>query len=544
MFSMISRNAISRTAILPLAVIVGVASVISFAARNRLTTGPVVAAHDDGLADVVETIDQHLEAHWTADELTPAKSVGDLHILRRLSLALHGTIPSLEEIRRFEADTAPHRMQRWTTEMLADTRFADYFAERLARGFVGVEGGQFVVYRRGHFVNWLAGELAENKPYDEIVRTIIASKGRWTDTPATNFVTAAIASGDIDENKLAGRTVRAFLGQRIDCAQCHDHPFVDAWKQSHFEGLAAQFGQAELTAFGVEDRSHRKYEIEDGEPPEKRTVKPGVPFHPEWLPKKGTRRERLAGWVTHPQNRRFERAIANRVWGLMFGRPFNAPVDDLPDPGDPTKPDVLDLLGADFRAHGCDLRRLIRVIAATRAFRLDSVHSAADDATWEQLEKTWAVFPMTRLRPEQVIGSMLQAASLRTIDRNSHLIVRLIRLLRENQFVKEYGDLGESELDEQAGTIPQALLRMNGKLSRDTTAVNILNASGRISAFAQSDEQTLETIFLVCLTTRPSATLRSHFLRELKKVQGEPHRRVIEDVFWDLFNSEGFSWNH
>jgi hypothetical protein len=122
--------------------------------------------------------------------------------------------------------------------------------------------------------------------------------------------------------------------------------------------------------------------------------------------------------------------------------------------------------------------------------------------------------------------------------------VRLIRLLRENQFVKEYGDLGESELDEQAGTIPQALLRMNGKLSRDTTAVNILNASGRISAFAQSDEQTLETIFLVCLTTRPSATLRSHFLRELKKVQGEPHRRVIEDVFWDLFNSEGFSWNH
>ncbi len=536
----------SRTAILPLAVIVGVASVISLAARSRLATGPVVAAEADGLTETVSVIDQHLEALWVADALTPTQDVPELHVLRRLSLALHGTIPSLEEIRRFEADTAPNRMQRWTSKMLDDARFADYFAERLARGFVGVEGGQFVVYRRGHFVNWLAGELAENRPYDQIVRTVIASKGRWTDTLATNFVTAAIASGDIDENKLAGRTVRAFLGQRIDCAQCHDHPFVDAWKQSHFEGLAAHFGQAELTAFGIEDRRQRKYVIEDGEPLEKRTVPPGVPFHPEWLPKKGTRRERLAAWVTHPENRRFERAIANRVWGLMFGKPFDTTVavDDLPDPGDPEKPDLLDLLGADFRTHGYDLRRLIRVIAASRAFRLDSVHPTDDEETWKRLRKAWAVFPVTRLRPEQVIGSMLQAASLRTIDRNSQLIVRIIRFLRENQFVKEYGDLGDNELEEQSGTIPQALLRMNGPLSRDTIAVNILNASGRISAFAQTDERTLETIFLVCLTTRPSPTLRSHFLPELKKVQGEPHRRAIEDVFWDLFNTERFSWNH
>src|SRR5262249_8970574 len=94
--------------------------------------------------------------------------------------------------------------------------------------------------------------------------------------------------------------------------------------------------------------------------------------HPEWLPGTGTRRERLAAWITHPDNRRLERATANRIWGLMFGKPFHAPVDDLPDPTTSAERDVLDLLGSDFRAHHCDLRRMIRVIAASRPFQLDS----------------------------------------------------------------------------------------------------------------------------------------------------------------------------
>ena len=202
---------------------------------------------------------------------------------------------------------------------------------------------------------------------------MISERGLWTDKPEVNFVAAVVTEGVVDHNKLAGRTVRAFLGQRIDCAQCHNHPFAD-WKQSQFEGLAACYGQVNISPVGVEDnnvdKSMAPYRLQDRLTLQDRDVEPAVPFHAEWMPDEGRTRERLAAWVTHPANRRFDRAIVNRVWGLMFGRPWIQPVDDLPNPNDagidPT--DLLDVLGADFRAHGCDLKRLVSTIAATRVF--------------------------------------------------------------------------------------------------------------------------------------------------------------------------------
>jgi hypothetical protein len=276
----------------------------------------------------------------------------DLQVLRRLSLALHGTIPALEEIRQFEADQRPDRLEHWTRRLLADPRFAWYFAERLARAFVGNEDGQFVVFRRDRFVAWLSEQLQRNTPYDELVRTMISANGLWTGKPATNFVTAAVADGEIDENKLAGKTVRAVLGQRIDCAQCHDHPFA-SWKQQQFSGLAAFYGQVQTSLVGIEDKEMKdgkpvEFTMENRQSAEQQVVPVGVPFHPEWLPDEGSRRSRLAAWVTHPENRRFERAIANRVWALMFGRALSEPVDDLPDPTDDSH-DPLALLGAAFR---------------------------------------------------------------------------------------------------------------------------------------------------------------------------------------------------
>ena len=249
-----------------------------------------------------------------------------------------------------------------------DNRFADYFAERLGRSYVGTEMGQFVVFRRDRFIDWLRQQLARNTPYDEMARQMISATGLWTDHPATNYVTAAIADGELDENKLAGRTVRAFLGQRIDCAQCHDHPFAE-WKQAQFQGLASLFGQTQTSPVGLEDKAKKVYEVQDRKTLKKHVVEPAVPFHPEWLPKSGTRRARLAAWITHPDNRRFERATANRVWGLLFGKPYHSPVDDLPDPPDAQEKELLDLIGADFREHGYDLRRMIRVIVASRPFR-------------------------------------------------------------------------------------------------------------------------------------------------------------------------------
>jgi hypothetical protein len=151
---------------------------------------------------------------------------------------------------------------------------------------------------------------------------------------------------------------------------------------------------------------------------------------------------------------------------------------------------------------------------------------------------------MTRLRPEQVIGSMLQAASLQTIDRNSHLFTRTVRFFRENDFLKEYGDLGEDELDERAGTIPQALLRMYGKLSHEIIATSPLNATGRIAALAPNDAARLDTLYLVCLTRRPTAEEAAELLPQFEAASEGSRPQALEDLCWALFNSGEFSWNH
>src|SRR5206468_2650089 len=144
----------------------------------------------------------------------------------------------------------------WTAGLLADPRSSDYLGERFARALVGTIDGPFLIYRRGRFVSWLADELHADRPYDQIVRQLIASDGLWTSEPATNFITVAITAGmqnkGPDETKLAARVYRAFLGIRIDCAQCHDHPFA-SWKQEDFHNLAAFFAHTEQSFTGIRE---------------------------------------------------------------------------------------------------------------------------------------------------------------------------------------------------------------------------------------------------------------------------------------------------
>src|SRR5262249_4980787 len=158
-------------------------------------------------------------------------------------------------------------------------------------------------------------------------------------------------------------------------------------------------------------------------------------------------------WVTDPRNPNFSRATVNRVWALMMGRPLAEPVDDLPASGE-LHP-ALDLLAADFSSHDYDMHRLIRVIAAARPFRLDSVTTATNP---KLQEKSWAVFPMTSLRPEQIAGALFQAASVTTTGPQSHWFTRLATYTGRNDFVRRYGDSGEDEFDDRTGTIPQRLL--------------------------------------------------------------------------------------
>ncbi len=528
----------------PLFVIGLVALLCSWATSGprRVTELLAERSVDADLAPAITEVNQHFAARWRDEQLSPAAPADELLVLRRWMLSLMGTVPSLEEIRQFEADSQPQRLERWLVKLLDDRRFADYFAARLSRCFVGADPGQFIIFRRDRFDSWLSQQIREHRPYDDIVRSMVGANGLWTGQPESNFITAAFANDDLDENKLAARSARAFLGQSMDCAQCHNHFFAE-WKQEQFEGLAAHFGQTEVK-FGVFENTDKSFTVKDRKTLADRTVQPTVPFHEEWLPNDGTPRERLGQWITHRDNRRFERAIANRVWGLMFGKPFMAPVDDMPNPPKETQRDVLDILGADFRAHGCDLRRLIQVIALSQPFLAASQSNETDADIADRQTEAWAVFPLTRLRPEQIIGSLLQAGYVQTIDQNSHVFVRFIRFTKERDFVEAYGDLGDQELVDRAGTISQALLRMNGEITRDVIKIDPLSVSNRIANMCREDRDAIDAGFLACLTRRPTEEEIAHFTSMLTDQQHRDRGAKVEDLLWSLVNSPEFSWNH
>jgi len=549
------RRSLPAFALAVLLLLVGAAARDPLSARNRKSVSelptPARAVELDWQADTTVLAINHLLAGRRARAgIDPANAADDLTLLRRLWLALAGTIPSLEEIRRFEADSAPGAVDRAVAILLADRRSADALARRLASPLVGDEKGEFIVFRRDRFTTWLADQIAANRSWDGIVREMVAARGLWTDTPAVNFVTQAAADGAIDADKLAGRMARVFLGIRIDCAQCHDHPFA-AWKQNDFEGLAACFGQVRLSAVAVAVEHRRVYRSERASAAtpvtgEGREVSPCVPFGTAWLGKGGTHRQNLAAWVVHDDNRRFDRAIVNRMWGILFGKAWHEPVDDIPAPetaidGDPE--DLLDILANDFRDHGRDLRRLIRVIASTDAFRRSSIHPDLDsDEGYDRVAFAWAAFPLSRLAPDQVIGAMVAATSLQTIDRDSHLLTRAIRFFRENDYLREYGQVVDTQGAMLPATIPQALVQMNGKLAREMVEANAATATGRIAGMSADDGTRLELAFLVALTRRPTSAERESLLSLF--TAAETKGRGVEDLMWTLFNCPEFSWNH
>lgn len=511
------------------------------AARDRRAAPQALPVRSSEESLLISSIDADFRAEWSAENLSPAARASDLLVLRRLSLGLMGVIPSLEEIRAFERLPADERIERSVERILADRRFADNFAERLARAYVGTEDGPFLIFRRRRFVTWLSDQILANRPYDAIVRDLISDNGLWTDHPAVNFITAAYDQDKKrpDADRLAARTARAFLGSRIDCAQCHDHPF-QKWKQADFQGIAAYFGQAESGFAGIQDGkgTYDPINRKTGKP---EVVEPKVPFHPELVPQ-GDRalRKRLAAWVTDPRNESFSQATVNRIWMILFGRPLVSPVDDLAAASEIPRP--LKRLAEDFRTHGHDLHRLLRMIAATEVFRGES--AAPADASEEAAELAWAAYPVSMLRSEQIVRSLIQACTIETIDANSHILTRLFAQGAERDFTVRYGDPAEDTPADCATTIPRRLLLMNGKIVTERTKAELLSAAGQIAADAPSDLEAVRVAYLSALTREPTREEADYFTPRLKQARGETRKKIVSDLFWTLINSTEFSWGH
>lgn len=529
----------------------------AFAAGLWMDIAPRVSGHPALIEDkrnveairatrpIVERIDAEFAVHWESNGIQSAELSDSLTICRRLSLALTGTVPSYEELRMLDKIAAADRVDWWIDHVFADRRYAEYLAERLARVYVGVEEGPFLIFRRRRFTTWLSDSLLANRPYDEMVRQLISEQGVWTEKPAVNFLTVTTTDGKPDEVRLAARTTRAFLGVRLDCMQCHDDNLGGEWLQSDFHELAAFFSEASNTITGVADKP-RAYKTTYLDAETETAVTPTVPFQADIVtPHTETRRQRLAQWVTDPENKAFSRAITNRIWALLFGQPLVEPVDDIPLEG--PYPTGLESLADDFAESGFDLQHLIRSIATTHVFQQSS---RADFEITEEHTSAWAVFPVTRLRPEQIAGALVQSSKLTTINADSHILVRLGLSENVGDFVKRYGDTGEDEFDSHGGTIPQRLLMMNGNLVKERTKEDlVVNAATRIAAFSPSDEKAIRAAFLTILTREPTEIEAEHFLTSLAEATengstGKRRVRFFEDLCWSLLNCAEFSWNH
>ena len=534
------------------AVILGALGVAAVWSVGDWFLPPVSALNPDvGVADaemkdiqrVAQTVNADFEKEWTQHGLKPVGRADDLTIARRLSLALTGSIPSLQEIRSLETLKDVDRTQWWLTQLLGDRRSSDYLAERFARVYVGIENGNLLMYRRRRLVDWLSDALQKNRPYDQIVRELIDCEGVWTTNPAVNFIT--VTNEDKkgpDEAKLAAKVSRAFLGVRIDCVQCHDGKLDSPWKQTDFHQLAAYFGQLNFNVNGLRDDPKQAYKVRYLGELEEVKVSAKVPWKPELLPAKGKPREQLAAWVTAKENKAFARAIVNRMWAMLLNRPLVSPVDEVPLEG--PFPPGMEVLADDFMAHGCDLQRLMRVIVATRVFQQSSRSADPDHPATQAAEDRWAVFPVTRLRPEQMAGSVIQASSLTTIDAETHVVFRLKRNADVSNFVKRYGDSGEDTFDDGAGTIPQRLLLMNGNMINNNISNNpIINASTRIGLLAPNPAAAVEAAYLSIFTRRPTNEEAALFQGQIAAAK-RSKSNAMADLYWTLMNATEFSWNH
>jgi Protein of unknown function (DUF1553)/Protein of unknown function (DUF1549) len=468
---------------------------------------------------------------------------------RRSSLALIGTIPSYQEIAWIRTADRSTVYEKWLDYLLSDRRHADYLAERFARAWVGTDNTPVIVFRRRRFVAWLSDQIAANVPYDQVARTLITADGVWTSSPEVNYITAMIdddSQGNPNPARLAGRTMRAFMGVRLDCMECHDDNINGDWKQQDFHQLAAFFAPATSTLTGVRDKP-RAYRFQFLNETETEEVSPRVPFRAELLETPSPELPRnsrlaLANWLTHRHNRPFARLAVNRVWALLFGRGFVEPVDDIPL--EIEEEPVFEFLVDDFIANNYDLRRLIRLAALSSALRSPSEDNAPKGLSSPHFD--WRQFPQTRLRPDQIAGSILQASRLRPVTLESPALIRLISFGDKNDFLTAFGDPGADELSSAniQETLPRRLFMLNGKSVSDRTKPDgVANSSTQVSDFISDNAMALDTLFLMTLVRLPSPSEKQYFQQPLQGLVGTPRQEFFADLAWSLMNTTEFVTN-
>jgi hypothetical protein len=495
--------------------------------------------------ELTQRIDKELSEHWQKNGIHPVELASDSEFMRRVYLDLTGRIPTVSEAHEFFDDASSDRRERLVDRLLEHRDHATHLAAVWHGVLLPSEVDLSRLEGAEKFDEWLSDRFAANVPYDQLVRELLLAEGRVSDSGPLLFYAAL----KLNPEELAARTSRAFLGVRMECAQCHNHPFDDI-SQHDFWSFAAFFarisrprGKMEITSNVLAVRDNERGDVSI--PNSKEIVPPRLPLadaNLEDKPGGPARRKQLVAWLTSQDNGQFARAAVNRVWSQFFGRGLVEPVDDMRPANTPIAPQVLDTLSRDFAASKFDLRRLMRALVLTKTYQLSSrSHDSDPSRTLNFAQMNIKSFTAEQLY--DCIAVATQKSKFAGDTPNARGLVRFADMSRQ-AFVDQFRAPTGQATDYHAG-IPQALTMMHGGLIQSATD---LSTSGLLTSLAApffSDEQRLDTLFLSTLSRNPEPKERELMLKAVAAAKSDTERqRALGDVLWALLNSAEFTFNH
>lgn len=504
---------------------------------------PVVEPVKAKRSDIVQQADALLSDLWKKNEITPAELADEEELLRRVYLDLAGRTPGVTEVRDFVADKSPDKYEAVVDRLLNSADHSSHLAT-VWRSFLIPEGVDLTAFGGvQEFDRWLADRFATDDSYDEVVRSLLLAEGRLSRSGPLLFYSAA----KLDPEQLAARTSRVFLGMRLECAQCHDHPF-EPWAQKEFWGFAAFFAQISRPQGALENVSTvmRVRDVDRGDVmmPDTETVVTPAFLNGAAIPESNrerARRQQLADWLTSRENPYFARAAANRVWGQMFGKGIVDPIDDFGTQHKPVSVELLNLLAGHFVGTDFSLRELFRTVALSTAYRRSSGAETDDPKRLE----LFAQMNVKTLTAEQVYDCIAVATLLDSQGPmpNGFSLDRIANASRD-QFVQQFKTpAGKST--EYLGGIPQALTLMNGGLISGATGLSTSGLLTSLEAPFFSNEQRIEVLYLATLSRRPRPVewelLKGYISDDAK---GDELREGLADILWALLNGAEFTLNH
>lgn len=490
-------------------------------------------------------IDKHIDAKLKRLKIQPSEPASDAVFLRRVYIDLTGIPPTLEQARAFldDPDSSKAKRARVIDELVGSRPYIDHWS---------LKWGDLLQSNRKHlgekgmwaFRQWIRDSIASNQPYDDFVRELLTSVGSTFQSPATNYFRVN------DDPKLAMETTtQLFLGVRMVCAQCHDHPF-ERWTQNQYFQLSAFFAAVGMKPGFDSDEQIVYLKREDTDFLHPKTNKP---VEPEYLLASagmppigafGDSREALADWLTSEKNPYFGKAITNRVWSYFFGRGIIEPVDDIRGSNPPINPALLDALEKDFVKSGFDLQHLIRTIVTSRTYQ-----SAMETNKWNATDNVnFSHFEPRRLPAE----SLLDAMTIATGSRPD--FPEVPEDFNAQQLPDPHVDTGgflnmfgrperESPCECERRndlSLPLAMSLVNGP----TLADAIANPEGRIAKAilaGRSDRELIEELYVASLSRYPTPEELDKAMTYLGSSPGRAAK--AQDLLWALINSNSFLFN-